>query len=62
MKITSAKITHEKMSQSSIDITINGDEFRLFSYFRDEASFTEEELLGLTYREAQELKAEKLKR
>ena len=61
MKITSAKITHEKMGQSSVNITINGDEFRLFSYFRDEVSFTENELLGLTYREAQELRIKKLK-
>jgi len=64
MKITKARITEmpEKITDPipKVIVTVeSGEEMELFTFFPDEVSFSENEFVGLTVKQAYELKYNK---
>ena len=63
MKITAARITdmpkHMFDKMPEVWVTIDGKEEMLFSFYPDEISFSPDELIGLTKKEASQLKFDK---
>ena len=45
-----------KFSPVEVYGTINGKEVKIFEFFDDEINFSEDEIVGLTYQEAVDLK------
>lgn len=65
MKITTARIHPENYQPYSLELpsvfvtTEDGVETKLFSYYPDEISFTPEEFVGLTIKQAKQLHYDK---
>lgn len=58
-RITAVRFLNSVVDMSHVYGLIDGAEQRLFAYYRDEISFSESELIGLTPAEAIELKRKK---